>query len=112
MMRSITLPLQITVKILFVIHLLSMNFVYAEAKQTINIAYFTQEQKVPPPLSNLDAFIPNKGVLGSELAIDDNNTTGQFTGQKFVLKKFVVPLDGNVVDIFNKEVGNQFSYVV
>jgi len=86
-MQSINLFLRITIRILFIIHFLSANLVYAEAKQSINIAYLTQDQKVPPPLSNLDAFIPNKGVLGAELAIDDNNTTGQFTGQQFVLKK-------------------------
>ncbi len=112
MMRPINLFLQKTFKILFVIHLLSAGLVYAEAKQTVNIAYLTQELKAPPPLSNLDAFIQDKGVLGAVLAIDDNNTTGQFTGQQFVLKKFIVPLDGNVVDTFNKDIGDQFSYVV
>ncbi|MGZ5573579.1 MAG: branched-chain amino acid ABC transporter substrate-binding protein, partial [Methylobacter sp.] len=61
---------QITVKFLFFIHLLTVGLVYAEAKQVINIAYFTQEQKIPPQLSNLDAFIKDKGVLGMQLAID------------------------------------------
>ncbi|WP_333873378.1 ABC transporter substrate-binding protein [Methylobacter sp.] len=111
-MRSINLFLRVTLKFLFIIHLLSANLVYAEAKQTVNIAYFTQEQKVPPPLSNLDVFIKDKGVFGAQLAIDDNNTTGQFTKQQFVLKKFIVPLDGNVIDTFNKDVGDQYSYVV
>ena len=111
-MRSINLFLRITIKFLFIIHLLSVSFVYAEAKQTINIAYLTQEQKVPPPLSNLDVFIKDKGVPGAELAIDDNNTTGQFTGQQFVLKKFIAPLDGNVIDTFNKDIGDQYAYVL
>ncbi|MGZ4976789.1 MAG: ABC transporter substrate-binding protein [Methylobacter sp.] len=111
-MRSINLFLRVTLKVLFIIHLLSANLVYAEAKQTVNIAYLTQEQKVPPPLSNLDVFIKDKGVLGAQLAIDDDNTTGQFTKQQFVLKKFIVPLDGNVIDTFNKDVGDQYSYVV
>lgn len=111
-MRSINLSVRGTLKILFIIHLLTVNLVSAEAKQAINIAYLTQEQKVPPPLSNLDAFIPNKGVLGADLAIDDNNTTGQFTGQQFALKKFIVPLDGNVADTFSKDIGDQYPYVV
>ncbi|MGZ4953828.1 MAG: ABC transporter substrate-binding protein [Methylobacter sp.] len=111
-MRSINLFLRVTLKFLFIIHLLSANLVYAEAKQTVNIAHLTQEQKVPPPLSNLDVFIKDKGVLGAQLAIDDDNTTGQFTKQQFVLKKFIVPLDGNVIDTFNKDVGDQYSYVV
>ncbi len=85
---------------------------YAGAKQTIAIAYLAQGQKVPPPLSNLDVFIKDKGVLGAVLAVDDNNTTGRFTGQQFVLEKFMVPLDGNVVDTFNKGIGGHYSYVI
>jgi ABC transporter substrate binding protein (PQQ-dependent alcohol dehydrogenase system) len=104
--------LRIIIKILFIIQLLTASLVYAEAKQTVNIAYLVQEQKAPPPLSNLDPFIENKGVLGAELAIGDNNTTGQFTGQKFVLKKFIVPIGGNVAEEFNKNIAGKFQFVV
>ncbi len=104
--------LRIIVKFLLVFQLLITSPVYAEAKQTVNIAYLAQEQKVPPALSNLDPFIENKGVLGAELAISDNNTTGQFTGQQFSLKKFIVPIDGNVADVFNKSIDGQFQFVV
>ncbi|MDD5412145.1 MAG: ABC transporter substrate-binding protein, partial [Methylobacter sp.] len=107
-MRSI----QITFKVLFIIQLLAASLVDVEAKQVINIAYLTQEQEAPPALSNMDPFIKNKGEPGAELAIIDNNTTGQFTGQQFVLKKFIVPLDGNVVDVFNKNIGDQYQLVV
>jgi ABC transporter substrate binding protein (PQQ-dependent alcohol dehydrogenase system) len=100
------------VTVLLIIPLFSAEFVYAKAKQIINIAYLTQEQNLPPPLSNLDAFIKNKGVAGAELGIDDDNTTGEFTGQQYNLKNFIVPLDGNVTDTFNKEISNKFQYVV
>ncbi len=110
MLRSQSL--RIVVKFLFIIQLLTVSLVYAEAKQTIDIAYLAQEQQAPPPLSNLDPFIENKGVLGAELAIDDNNTTGQFTGQKFVLKKFIVPIGGNVAEEFNKNIAGKFQFVV
>jgi ABC transporter substrate binding protein (PQQ-dependent alcohol dehydrogenase system) len=112
MMRSINLPVRIIVNVFIIIQLFSVELVYAKAKQAINIAYLTQEQNVPPPLSNLDPFIKNKGVIGAELGIDDNNTTGEFTGQQFKLKKFIVPLDGNVADTFNKELANKFPFVV
>jgi ABC transporter substrate binding protein (PQQ-dependent alcohol dehydrogenase system) len=112
MMRSINLSVRTIVNTLLIIQLFSVSFVYAKAKQTINIAYLTQEQNVPPPLSNLDAFIKNKGIIGAELGIDDNNTTGEFTGQQFNLKKFIVPLDANVADTFNKELANKFPFVV
>lgn len=111
-MRSINQSFQITVKVLFIIQLLAASFVDAEAKQVVNIAYLAQEQKAPPALSNLDPFIKNKGESGAELAIVDNNTTGQFTGQQFVLKKFIVPLDGNVVDVFNKNIADQYHLVI
>ena len=111
-MPSINMGFRIILTVLFIIPLFSVNLVYAKAKQAINIAYLTQEQNVPPPLSNLDVFIKNKGVIGAELGIDDDNTTGEFTGQHFNLKKFIVPLDGNIVDTFNKELADKFEYVV
>ncbi len=111
-MRAINLSFQVAISFLFIFQLLGVNFVYADAKQVINIAYLSQEQKAPPALSNLDAFIKDKGIPGAELAIDDNNTTGQFTGQQFVLKKFIVPLEGNVLDTFNKELVEHYSAVV
>ena len=82
------------------------------AKQIINIAFISQEQAVPPALSNLDPFIQNKGLIGSEQAINDNNTTGEFTGQQFVLSKFVVPIEGNALEVFNKDIVDKFSLVV
>jgi ABC transporter substrate binding protein (PQQ-dependent alcohol dehydrogenase system) len=82
------------------------------AKQIINIAYLSQEKAAPPALSNLDPFIQNKGLLGSELAISDNSTTGQFTRQAFVLSKFIVPVDGDVDAVFNKDIAGKFQLVV
>ncbi|MGZ8190862.1 MAG: ABC transporter substrate-binding protein [Methylococcaceae bacterium] len=111
-MRSINLFFQITINVLVIFQLCAANFVHAKTRQTVNIAYLTQEQKVPPALSNLDPFIKNKGLVGSELAISDNNTTGQFTSQQFVLNKFIVPLEGNVVDTFNKAISDNFHYVI
>lgn len=103
---------RIIVGFLLFFQILITGQVYAEAKQTVNIAYLAQEQKMPPALSNLDPFIENKGELGAELAISDNNTTGQFTGQQFSLKKFIVPIDGNVADVFNESIDGQFQFVV
>src|SRR5664280_304240 len=112
MMLSINLGFRIIVNVLLIIPLFSVGLVYAKAKQAINIAYLTQEQNVPPPSSNLDAFIKNKGIIGAELGINDDNTTGEFTGQQFNLKKFIVPLDGNVGETFNKELANKLPFVV
>ena len=111
-MHSINLVFRIIINGLLIIPLFSAGPVYAKAKQVIDIAYLTQEQNVPPPLSNLDPFIKNKGVLGAELGVSDNNTTGEFTAQQFNLKKIIAPLDANVADVFNKVLGNKFQFVV
>ncbi len=111
-MRSINQPVRIMVTVLLIIQLVGIGVVSAKAKQTIAIAYLSQDQNVPPPLSNLDAFIKNKGVFGAELGADDDNTTGEFTGQHYQLSKFIVPVDGNVIDTFTKEISKKFQYVV
>ncbi|MEI6545304.1 MAG: ABC transporter substrate-binding protein, partial [Methylococcales bacterium] len=111
-MRLAKVPYSIPAIILLLTQCVNLSFIQAAPKQTINIAYLTQEQVIPAPLSNLDPFVKDKGVIGAELGIDDDNTTGEFTGQQFNLKKFIVPLDGNVVDTFTKEISPHFQYVV
>ncbi|SHE21422.1 ABC transporter substrate-binding protein [methanotrophic endosymbiont of Bathymodiolus puteoserpentis (Logatchev)] len=68
----------------------------AGTKQEIKIAYLTQEKQVPAALSNLEPFIADKGLQGALLGIEDNNTTGQFTGQNYFLRPEIVPLGANV----------------
>ncbi len=74
----------------------------APAKQQIVIAYVAALQNPPPTASVLEPFIPDLGVAGAELAISDNNTTGQFTGQEFVLKKIIVPADADLTQSFQQ----------
>ncbi len=81
--------------------------------QTIDIAFLNQE--ITPPtetLSKLDVFVANKGVEGAELAISDNNTTGEFTHQKFVLHKFNVAPDGNPLELFKQNMSGKFQHVI
>jgi ABC transporter substrate binding protein (PQQ-dependent alcohol dehydrogenase system) len=111
-MPSINLLAKTIVNILLIILLANLELAYAKTNQIIDIAYLTQEQVAPPSLSNLDPFIKNKGVLGAELGIDDDNTTGKFVGQQFNLKKIIVPMDGNVIAAFDKEISKKFQYVV
>ncbi|WP_408631334.1 ABC transporter substrate-binding protein [Methylomonas rhizoryzae] len=83
----------------------------AAAKQTIKIAYLSEEKDAPPALSNLDPFIQNKGLHGAELAIADNNTTGQFTGQHYELQKLIVPVGGDVIKSFDS-LADDVAFVV
>ena len=82
------------------------------SKQIINIAYFSQQQVIPPILSNFEAFVENKGLPGAELAIKDNETTGQFTQQSYVLTPVIVPVDGNITEAYNKNIASRFDFVV
>jgi ABC transporter substrate binding protein (PQQ-dependent alcohol dehydrogenase system) len=111
-MPSINLPNRILISLLYFLLISTMHPAYAKAKFSINIAYLSQEQKIPPQLSNLDPFVKDKGLKGAELGIADDNTTGEFTGQQFNLVKFIVPLEGNIVDTFNKDIANKFQYVI
>ncbi len=102
----------------FILFFLSMtvlsaiNIVQAKPVQNIKIVYISQEQKVPPALSNLDPFIPDKGMTGAELAIQDNNTTGQFTGQHYELLKITVPLDCDAALWFAEDIPEDVHFVV
>lgn len=78
----------------------------------VPIAYLTQEQEAPPPLSNLDPFIKDKGLPGAELAIEDNNTTGQFTGQQFALQAFTVPAQGDPLAGFKQNIAGKYRFVI
>jgi ABC transporter substrate binding protein (PQQ-dependent alcohol dehydrogenase system) len=83
-----------------------------EQIQTIKIVYFTQEQQAPAALSNLDIFIADKGIPGAELAISDNNTTGQFIKQNYSLTKIVVPLKANIVQSFTQQITAEMPFVL
>ncbi|MFK5949102.1 MAG: ABC transporter substrate-binding protein [Methylococcales bacterium] len=95
-----------------VLSLFQINWVNAQPIQTIKISYITQEKKVPAALSNLDDFIQNKGWMGANIAINDNNTTGQFTGQKFVLDSIIAPIDADVVQLFKQQVSEDTPFII
>jgi len=95
-----------------VLSCLLIQTVWAAEVQTINIVYLTQQEKIPAALSNLDEFISQKGLLGSELAIVDNNTTGQFTGQQYNLKKLVLPLDADIKQAFTQYIPSDTTFIV
>lgn len=99
---------------LFVLCLLPAvpNTVFAKGKQVVKIAYLTQVQKPSPGMSNIDPVIENKGLFGAELGVEDNNTTGEFTKQQYVLDKFSVPVDGDVLDLYAKKIADKYAFVV
>jgi ABC transporter substrate binding protein (PQQ-dependent alcohol dehydrogenase system) len=66
----------------------------------IPIAYLTQQVKGLPPLSLVDQPTTDNGLMGARLGIEDNNTTGRFTKQNFVLDAVTVEEAGDVAAAF------------
>lgn len=77
---------------------------------TVPIGYITERVEEPPPLSLVVPIITDKGVQGARLGIEDDNTTGRFTNQRFVLSEAIVPEGGDVIAAFKDLVakGNRF----
>ena len=78
----------------------------------LQIVYMAQEQEVPPALSNLDPIVTDKGIQGARLAVEDNNTTGRFTGQAFALKEVIIPRGGDVAAPFRNLVAGGSRFFV
>jgi len=82
------------------IGLLSSSAQAQEQQIEVPIAYLTQRIKSLPPLSLVDQPTTDNGLMGARLGIEDNNTTGKFTGQHFLLNESVVPESGDVTATF------------
>jgi ABC transporter substrate binding protein (PQQ-dependent alcohol dehydrogenase system) len=85
----------------------------AQQQVEVPIAYLAQQAKSLPPLSLVDQPTTDNGLMGARLGIEDNNTTGKFTGQHFSLNESIVPETGDVAatfrDLYAK--GNRFFIV-
>lgn len=65
---------------------------------TITLGYLGVERPADiEPLSVLDPVLDDEGVQGARLAVNDNNATGQFLGQEFVLVESIVAEQGEVL---------------
>lgn len=65
--------------------------------EKVNVVYLGKAYEEPPPLSLLEKILTDEGVAGARLGVRDNNTTGRFLNQEFVLDEEIVPADGDVV---------------
>jgi ABC transporter substrate binding protein (PQQ-dependent alcohol dehydrogenase system) len=70
----------------------------AQDKLKVGIAYLAQEVDRLAPLSLLDPLeIPDDGLAGARLGLDDNQTTGGFLGHDYELTDVTVPVDGDLI---------------
>lgn len=70
-----------------------------EVKLAVPVVYVTRDEEPRIPLSLLDLPAENQGVLGAQLGLNDNQTTGDFLGHKYTLHKAIVEADENVEDV-------------
>ena len=57
----------------------------AQESHDVKIAYLYQAEKGRLTISILDLAPIDRGLAGAKVAINDNNTTGKFVGQSFIL---------------------------
>ena len=69
-----------------------------ETTLSISVVYITREEAPVIPLSLLDAPVEEEGFLGAQLALNDNQTTGDFLGHKYELSELVIGADEKIED--------------
>lgn len=84
----------------------------ALANEQVRIGYIGLEPREQEPVSLLDLVIKDAGAQGARLAIKDNNATGAFMGQEFVLTETVVPRDGDVAQAASELVAGGAEWIV
>ncbi|MFK7996871.1 MAG: ABC transporter substrate-binding protein [Granulosicoccus sp.] len=75
------------------------SFAAGEVKLTIPVIYVAREEEQVIPLSLLDLPAEKEGFLGAQLALNDNQTTGDFLGHKYVLSEAIAKADEKVEDV-------------
>jgi len=70
----------------------------------LNVVFLMQEPEVSPALSNLDPVIRREGVFGARLGVEDNNTTGRFTRQEFLLTEIILSQSDDIIAEFRKQI--------
>ena len=69
---------------------------------TIPIGILILEKDIPPALSNLDPIVQKEGFDGAILAIEDNNTTGNFIRHRYQLESVFVSTDQDPLMAFRQ----------
>lgn len=82
------------------------------AGEPILIGYVGQERQRPPVLSNFEEYPDDEGVAGAQLGIDDNNTTGKFTGQFFELSQSILKKGENADQVIASLVSKGVQFII
>jgi ABC transporter substrate binding protein (PQQ-dependent alcohol dehydrogenase system) len=80
--------------------------------ERLRLAYLGQQADMPVTMPFFDPFIPDQGLQGARLAIRDNNTTGQFTRQRFELNETLLPAEADVIRAFKTLVETGYRHIL
>jgi ABC transporter substrate binding protein (PQQ-dependent alcohol dehydrogenase system) len=84
----------------------------ASAADQIRVGFIGLERGDQEPVSLLDEVVDDAGVQGARLAVEDNNATGQFMGQEFLLDEVIVARDGDAAEAFRGLIADGVEWVV
>ena len=84
----------------------------AQSIAEIRIGLLSQTPEPPPSVSNPDEPAADDGLAGATLAIADNNTTGKFLKQTFLLDSVEVPPDGDAAAALRELAGRGDRFVI
>jgi ABC transporter substrate binding protein (PQQ-dependent alcohol dehydrogenase system) len=84
----------------------------AAETQEIHIGYLRAYEKGRLTISILDAAPPDLGLAGANVAINDNNTTGKFLGQSFILKDIVLKPGDDPMPAFQALLGGKAQFIL
>lgn len=79
---------------------------------TLRIAYLGQSPADAPFRPYFDPPPLEDGLWGARLGLLDDNTTGQFIGQRFELKDITMPADADIVTAFKALQAEGYRYVL
>ena len=76
----------------------------------VRIALIAREPS-PPALYELDPVPEDEGLAGGRMAIQDNNTTGRFTGHHYSLKEVLLPDGADPSEAARSLVADGIGYI-
>jgi ABC transporter substrate binding protein (PQQ-dependent alcohol dehydrogenase system) len=84
----------------------------ARAADQVRIGFIGLERGDREPVSLLDEVVDDDGAQGVRLAVEDNNATGRFMGQEFLLDEVIVERDGDAAEAFRGLIGDGAEWIV
>lgn len=84
----------------------------ADDELTIDIVYLTKLEKQRLPLSLVEPVLEDRGLVGAQAAIADNNTTGRFLKHQYNLIEVRVPEDGDLAAAVDEQLQAGHKYFI